>query len=150
MRTRLITTTACVLCLALPAAAGASPATDQPTAKGPYGITTATGPQDTVKAHGPYGITTATGPQDTVKAHGPYGMTTATRLQDTVKANGPYGMTTATDSQHSTVDRAGASVTDGTNDWRAAAILEAALLAAVGFGSALLLPAQRRARRVGT
>ena len=105
MLTRRIAASACTLCLVIPAAAGASPATDPPKAKGPYAVTTPT-PQDTVKAKGPYGITTAT-PQDTTLA---------------------------------TAHPAGASRRDGTNGWRTAAISEAALLAALALGSALLLP----------
>jgi hypothetical protein len=62
--TRRMLIAVCALCLAIPAAASASGA-DPPTAKGPYGITTTTGPQDIVKAKGPYGPTTTTGPQKT-------------------------------------------------------------------------------------
>ena len=61
--TRLITAALAIAAIA-PTAAVA-----RPMAKGPYGMTTATGPQQTVKAKGPYGITTATGPrQDTTRA----------------------------------------------------------------------------------
>jgi hypothetical protein len=161
MLTRRIAASACTLCLVIPAAAGASPAAapqDTVKAKGPYGITPATGPQDTVKAKGPYGITPATGPQDTVKAKGPYGawrsITTATGSQGTVKAKGPYGITTATgprqDTTRATAHPAGASGRDAANSWRTAAISEAALLAALALGSALLLLARRRPPRLGT
>ena len=61
--TRLITAALAIAAIA-PTAAVA-----RPMAEGPYGMTTATGPQQTVKAKGPYGITTATGPrQDTTRA----------------------------------------------------------------------------------
>ncbi len=68
MLTRRIAISACALCLAIPAAAGASSTTDPPKAKGPYGITPATLLGDTVKAKGPYGVTTATDSQDTTGA----------------------------------------------------------------------------------
>jgi hypothetical protein len=128
--TRLITAALAIAAIA-PTAAVA-----RPMAKGPYGMTTATGPQQTVKAKGPYGITTATGPQQTVKAKGPYGITTATGpRQDTTRA---------------TAHPAGVSRRDGMNGWRTAAISEAALLiAALALGSALLLRARRRAPRMG-
>jgi hypothetical protein len=64
MLTRRIVVSACALCLAIPAAAGASPATDPPNlvdAKAPSGTTTTDVPK-LVKAIGPYGTTT-TGPQ---------------------------------------------------------------------------------------
>jgi len=150
MLTRRIVISACALCLAIPTAAGASPATDPPTAKDPYGITT-TDPQNIVKAKGPYGVTTA-GPQNIVKAKGPYGITTA-GAQNFVKAKGPYGVTTTTGPQNTTAataHAAGASSRDDMNDWRTAAISEAALLAALALGSALLLTARRRAPGLGT
>jgi hypothetical protein len=167
MLTRRIVISACALCLAIPTAAGASPATDPPTAKDPYGITTTdpqnivkakgpygvttAGPQNIVKAKGPYGVTTA-GPQNIVKAKGPYGITTA-GAQNFVKAKGPYGVTTTTGPQNTTAataHAAGASSRDDMNDWRTAAISEAALLAALALGSALLLTARRRAPGLGT
>jgi hypothetical protein len=162
---------ACALCFALPAAAGASPAIDPPTghtvdgntqatapqdtvkAKGPYGITTATGPADTSQIKGPYGITTSTGPADTGKAKGPYGITTATGPVDTSQLRGPYGLTPATGAQvaaAATAHPAGAAARDDTNDWRSAAIAEAALLAALVLGAALLVSARRRVPRLGT
>jgi hypothetical protein len=139
MLPRRIAISACALCLAIPAAAGASSTTDPPKARGPYGITPAT-LADTVKAKGPYGVTPAT-LADTVKAKGPYGVTPAT-LPHTVKAKGPYGVTLATDSHDST------GATARANGWRTAAISEATLLAALALGLALLLPARRRAVRV--
>ena len=131
MLTRRIAISACALCFVIPAAAGASSTTDPPKAKGPYGTTTPT-PPDVVKAKGPYGTTTAT-PPDMAKAKGPYGMTTAAGSQD---------ITTA--------PAVGASGREGTNGWRTAAISVAALLAALAFGSALLLSALRRTPRMGT
>jgi ribosomal protein L6P/L9E len=169
MLTRRIVISACALCLAIPTAAGASPATDPPKAKdpsgitstdpqnvvkakGPYGVTTSTDPQNIVKAKGPYGATTSTDPQNIVKAKGPYGVTTA-GAQNFVKAKGPYGMTTTTGPQNTTAataHAAGASSHDDMNDWRTAAISELALLAALALGSALLLTARRRAPGLGT
>ena len=67
MLPRRLAISACALCFAIPAAAGASSTTDPPKAKGPYGMTTAT-PPDMVKAKGPYGMTTATGSQDATGA----------------------------------------------------------------------------------
>jgi hypothetical protein len=166
MITRRIVISACTLSLAIPAAAGASPATDPPKARGPYGITSTTYPK-LVKAEGPYGMTPATHPKlvkakvlvgmtsatypKLVKAKGPYGMTPAT-YPNLVEAKGPYGTTVATSTQpttEATAQPGGASAQDGTNDWRTAAISEAALLAALALGSALLL-ARRRAPRLGT
>ena len=76
MLTRRIVISACALSLAIPAAAGASPATDPPKANSPDGITSTTYPT-LVKAKGPYGMTPATHPK-LVKAKGPYGTTLAT------------------------------------------------------------------------
>jgi uncharacterized protein (DUF2345 family) len=132
MLTRRIVVSACALCLAVPAAAGASPATDPPKPMGPYGITTPDPPKFT-KARGPYGITTP-GPQNIVKAKGPYGITVATGPQHTTAA---------------TVHAAGASGQDATNDWRTAAVSEGALLAALAAGSGVLLLARRRTVRLG-
>jgi hypothetical protein len=166
MLTRRIVISACALCLAVPAAAGASPATDPPKPTGPYGITSPDPPKFE-EARGPYGTTTpdppkfteATGPYGTTtpdpptftKARGPYGITTA-GPQNIVKAKGPYGITVATGPQHTTaatVHAAGASGQDATNDWRAAAVSEGALLAALAAGSGVLLLARRRTVRLG-
>ena len=118
MLTRRIVASACALCLAIPAAASASPATDPP---------------NLVKAEGPFGMTLATDPPNLVKAKGPYGMTTTV----------PQATT-------STTPHASASNHDATGNWRTAAISEAALLAALALGSALVLTPRRRAPRLGT
>jgi hypothetical protein len=68
MITRRIVISACALSLAIPAAAGASPATG-PKAEGLYDTTGTTYPK-LVKAKGPYGMTPATSPK-LVKAKGP-------------------------------------------------------------------------------
>jgi hypothetical protein len=167
MVTRRIVISACALSLAIPAAAGASPATDAPKAKGPYGITSTTYPNlikakgpagmtpasypKLVKAKGPYGTTPASYPK-LVKAKGPYGTTPAS-YPNLVAAKGPYGTTVAASTQHATVGTTrpvGASVRDDANSWRTAAVSEAALLAALAFGSVLLLLARRRPPRLGT
>jgi hypothetical protein len=168
MITRRIVISACALSLAVPAVAGARPATDPPRAKGPYGITSAAYPK-LVKAKGPYGMTAATyprlveaqGPYGTtaatypklVKAQGPYGTTAAT-YPNLVEAKGPYGTTVAASAQHTTAATAtahpaGVSGRDPANRWRIAAVSEAALLAALAFGSALLLVARRHPPRLG-
>ena len=67
MLTRRIVIGACALSLAIPAAAGASPATDPPKANGPYSITSTTYPK-LVKAKGPYGATLKTDPQNATRA----------------------------------------------------------------------------------
>ena len=149
MITRRIVISACALSLAIPAAAGASPATG-PKAKGPYDTTSTTYPK-LVKAKGPYGMTPATYP-NLVEAKGPYGTTPAT-YPKLVEAKGPYGMTVATSTQHTTgatAHPAGASGPNAANSWRTAAVSEAALLAALALGSALLLLARRRPPRLGT
>jgi hypothetical protein len=151
MLTRRIVVSACALCCAIPATAGASSATDPPKlvrAKGPFGMTT-TDPPNLVKAIGPYGTTT-TDPPKLVKAIGPYGRTT-TDPRNIVKAEGPYGTTTTgLQATQTMVHSAKVTNDDGTNGWRTAAVSEAALLAAVALGSALLLSARRRAPRLGT
>jgi hypothetical protein len=151
MLTRRIAISVCTLCLAIPAAAGASPATNAPTAKGPFGIPPA-GPRSTVKAKGPFGIPPA-GPRSTVKAKGPFG-TPAAGPRSTVTAKGPFGIPPATGSQNTSagpVHGSAASPRDGMNGWGIAAISGAALLAAVVLGWALLLlPARHRAARMVT
>jgi hypothetical protein len=67
MLTRRILMTACALCLVIPAGASAS-AADPPKAKGPYGITMTTGPQNIIKAKGPYGPIATPGPQSMTAA----------------------------------------------------------------------------------
>jgi hypothetical protein len=168
MITRRIVISACALSLAVSAPAGASPAKKPPKAKGPYGITSTTYPSSPrpkartarplatypklAKAKGPYGTPLATYPK-LAKAKGPYGTTPAT-YPNLVEPKGPYGMTTAPSSQdtttRATAHAAAASTYDGLNDWRTAAISEAALLAALALGSALLLAGRRRAPRLGT
>jgi hypothetical protein len=168
MITRRIVVSACALCLAIPAAASASPAIDPPQASGPSAITApdqpklvkAEGPYGTtlathaklLKAKGPYGTTPATSPR-LLEAIGPYGMTAAAS-PGTLEAKGPFGTTTATSSQDTTTGatahKAAASTDNGTNDWRTAAISGAALLAAATLGSALFLAGRRRAPRLGT
>jgi len=62
-------------------------------------------------------------------------------------------MTLATRTQHTTgatAHTAGASSGRAASSWRTAAISEAALLAALALGSALLLHARRRTPRLGT
>jgi hypothetical protein len=191
MLTRRIVIGACALCLAIPAAAGASegknpprdgtaptgapstvtakgldgnalggppstpygnPAAGTPSnvrAKGPYGIP-ATGRKSTVKAKGPYG--TATGPRSAVQAKGPFGIP-ATGPKSTVKAKGPYGVP-ASPGSPSTVPASVLArrtpLRDEASGWRTAAISEAALLAALFLGSALVLPARRRAAHTAT
>jgi hypothetical protein len=98
MLTRCTVMSACALCVAIPAAASASAATDAPKANGPYGITT-------------------------------------TEPQDASGANAHAG---------------DVSRRDGMSNWRPAVISEAALLAALALGSALLLTARRRAPGLGT
>jgi len=114
------------------------------TANGPYGIVPA-GRPSTVKANGPYGIVPA-GRPSTVKARGPYGIVPAGPRRP-VKARGPYGIPAGTSSENATgasVHGRGVAGRDDTNGWRTAAISEAALLATVLLGFALLLPARRR------
>jgi hypothetical protein len=150
MLTRRIATSVCTLCLAIPASAGASPTTSPPAAKGPYG-SPPVGPRSTVTAKGPFG-NPPTGPRRPVKAKGPYG-SAPTGPRTPVKAKGPYGIAPATGAQNTTaasVHGGGASRHDGPNGWRTAAISEAALLAAVILGWALLTSGRRRVPRIVT
>jgi hypothetical protein len=118
-------------------------------AKGPFGMTPATYPK-LVKAKGPFGMTPATYPQ-LVKAKGPFGMTRAT-YPKLVNAKGPFGMTPAPSSHDTaigaTAQATGASGREAMSGWRIAAMSEAALLAALALGSALLLSARRRPPRL--
>jgi len=163
MLTRRIAIGACALCLATPAAAGASEGTNPPrnataptgapsivTAKGPYGIP-APGARSTVHAKGPYGIP-APGAKSTVHAKGPYGIP-APGPRSTVRAKGPYGIPASpvSPSTPATSVLAGRTpLRDEASGWRTAAISEAALLAALLLGLALLLPARQRARHMAT
>jgi hypothetical protein len=165
MVTRRIVIAACALSLAVPTAASAQQATRSPKPNAAYGVTTmtypnlvkATGPYGTtlavsaklIKAKGPYGTTLAASPKLT-KAKGPYG-TTLALSPNLVKAKGPYGTTVATSSLQGTgakAPAAGAAGGDGANSWRTAAYSEAALLATLALGSALLLLARRRPPRL--
>ena len=133
MVTRRIAISACALSLAVPTTASAQQATHSPKPNAAYGMTTIAYP-NLVKAKGPYGTTAATYP-------------------NLVEAKGPYGTTVATSTQHTTgatAHPAGASGRDAANSWRTAAVSEAALLAALALGSALLLLARRRPPRLGT
>ena len=89
---------------------------------------------------------------DPPKPAGPYGVTTAIDPSTIVKAKGPYGVTLKTDPQNTTratAHPASASSSNGINDWRTAAISEAALMAALALGSAWFLSARRHAPRLG-
>jgi hypothetical protein len=76
----------------------------------------------------------------------------ASAATDAPKANGPYGITTTEpqDTSGAKAHAADVSRRDGMNDWRTAAISEAALLAALAPGAALLLAARGRATGLGT
>jgi hypothetical protein len=174
MLTRRVAITVCALCLASPAAAGASEGTNPPNgnplegtpstlkAKGPYGSrlggqrstpyggNPAAGAPSTVKVKGPSGIP-PTGPPSTVKAKGPYGIP-PTGPPSTVKAKGPYGVppTGLPSTTAASIHGRSAPLRDDTNGWRTAAISEAGLLAAFLLGWALLLPARRRAAHMVT
>jgi hypothetical protein len=117
MLTRRIAVSVCALCLAIPAAAGASEGTNQPNGN------PASGPPSTVKAKGPYGIAPR------------YGIRPNTGSPSTTAAS---------------IHRSGTPLRDDTNGWRTAAISEAALLAALLLGWALLLTARRRAAHMAT
>ena len=140
MLTRRIAVGVCALCLAIPAAAGASPGAKPAEAKGPYGLNPP-GPRSTVQAKGPYGLNPP-GPRITVKAKGPYG----------IALPGPRGfykgITPPPATQHSA--RPVASHGQPANDWRAAAISEGALLALLVLAATVLLPARRRGARLVT
>ena len=161
MVTRRIVISACALSLAVPTTAGAQQATHSPKPNAAYGITTFAYP-GLVKAKGPYGTTLARYPKLT-KAKGPYGTTVAASPKVTkatgsygttlaaspnlVKAKGPFGTTVATSSLETTGATARAAG-DAANSWRTAAYSEAALLATLALGSALLLLARRRPARL--
>ena len=148
MVTRRIVISACALSLAVPTVAGAQQTTHSPKPNGADSVTTITDP-NLAKAKGPYGMTAATYPK-LIKAKGPYGMTLAT-YPKLIKAKGPYGMTVAPNSRkttEATAPVAGAAGGDAANSWRTAAYSEAALLATLALGSALLLLARRRPPRL--
>jgi hypothetical protein len=153
MVTRRIVTSACALCLAVPAAAVASPGTVPQKARGPYGITPATGAPTSAKAKGPYGIPPRTGPSITAVAKGPYGVTPVTGPPMTAKATGPYGITPLTGppaTAGATAHSAATARDTSTTGWRIAAIGEAGLLAALALGSVALVATRRRAPHIAT
>jgi hypothetical protein len=159
MLTRRIAISVCTLCLAVPAAAGASEGTNPPNGN------PAEGAPSTVTAQDPYGKPLGGPPStpygnpaagarapSTVKAKGPYGIP-PTGPPSAVKAKGPYGIPASTGSQSTTaasIHGSGTPLRDDTNGWRTAAISEAALLAALLLGWALLLPARHRAAHMVT
>jgi|tagenome__1003787_1003787.scaffolds.fasta_scaffold20608122_3 hypothetical protein len=146
MLIRRITTGACTLCLAIPAVAGASPATSpSDAARGSYPAIAA-GPRGTVKANGLY-PRNPPGPRSTVKARGPYGIVPPGPRMTTKGINAPLHQHVST---AGAVHVAGTSHRHGANGWRAAAVAEAALLAALALGCALVLPARRRPPRMVT
>jgi hypothetical protein len=136
MFTRRIATSACALCLIVPALAGAQPSHDPPAA-------TPASPQSTARVMGPSGAMTPASPQSTATVMGPSGAITATSPQSTATVMGPSGATKA--SPRAAIVSDG----DGTNGWRIAAVSEAALLAALALGSALILSDRRAAPRMG-
>jgi hypothetical protein len=76
----------------------------------------------------------------------------ASAATDGPKARGRNGVATTTEPQDTSgakAQAANASTHDDMSDWRTAAISEAALLAALALGSALLLIARRRAQSLG-
>jgi hypothetical protein len=153
MVTRRIVTSVCALCLAIPAAAVASPGTDQPKAQGPYGVTPVPGAPTAAKAKGPYGVAPVPGSQITANAKGPYGVAPVPGSQIAAKAKGPYGITpvnAGSITASGTAHRAPAARSDSTAGWRIVALCEAALLAAVALGAVQLVAARRRAPRMVT
>jgi hypothetical protein len=136
MLTRRIATSACALCLIVPALAGAQPIHDVPAA-------TPTNPQSTAGVMGPSGTTNPTSPRNTAGVMGPSGTTNPTSPRNTAGVMGPSGTTKAA------ARAAVASDSDGTDGWRTAAVSEAALFAALALGAALILRARRAAPRMG-
>jgi hypothetical protein len=154
MLTRRIATSACALCLIVPALAGAQPSHDPPAATpaspqstarvmGPFGATTPASPQSTARVVGPSGATTPASPQSTARVMGPSGATTPASPHTTARVMGPSGTTKASPRAAIVTDG------DGTNGWRIAAVSEAALFAALALGSALILRDRRAALRMG-
>jgi hypothetical protein len=151
MLTRRIATSACALCLAVPAAAGAQPIHDPAAGHADHvvhgGSLDRIGSLTAKQLAAAYGTTKSAGLRGTtMMAMGPSGTTKATGPQGTtMMAMGPSGTTKATAPARVTV----ASDGDGTNGWRIAAGSEAALLGALALGSALILRARRSAPRMG-
>jgi hypothetical protein len=152
MLTRRIVMSACALCLAIPAAAVASPGTDPPKAQGPYGTTSVTGPAIAGKAKGPYGVTVVTRGPVPDQAKGPYGVTVDNGPALTAKAKGPYGVTPVTGPPAAAAGSHAAAAASGNDadDWRIVALGEAALLAALAFGGVALVAGRRREPRIVT
>jgi hypothetical protein len=143
---RRITLSACTLCLVMPAVAGATPARNPaPVPRGSYS-SSAAGPRGTARAKGPYGISPP-GPRSTVKVRGPYGIVAPGPRVMTKGINAPLHQRQRTGTP---VHAAGTAHRHGANGWRAAAVAEAALLAALGLACALVLPARRRPPRMVT
>jgi hypothetical protein len=149
---RRIVTGVCALCLVTPAAAVAAPGTDPPKPQGPYGVTV-TGPPILAKARGPYGATAGAGPDIVAKAKGPYGVKPVTGPPILAKARGPYGATAVTGpptTARSTAHTNATGHSDVSSDWRAAAIGEAVLIAALALGLLGLAGVRNRAPRMVT
>jgi hypothetical protein len=172
MLTRRIATSACALCLIVPALAGAQPIHDVPAATptnpqstagvmGPSGTTNPTSPRNTAGVMGPSGTTNPTSPRNTAGVMGPSGTTNPTSPRNTAGVMGPSGTTNPTSPRNTAgvmgpsgttkaaARAAVASDSDGTDGWRTAAVSEAALFAALALGAALILRARRAAPRMG-
>ena len=138
MITRIVATV-CALCFAVPAAAVASHGSEPPNAQGPYGLAPVAPPPLTAEAEGPYGLAPVTGPPHSAKPKGPYGLAPVATPPLTAKAKGPYGLTLVANGRPITSARTAHAIAtarrDGETAWRIAAICEAALLAAIAFGS---------------
>jgi hypothetical protein len=149
---RRIATSACALCLAIPATAVAAPGANPPEARGPYG-TPVTGAPALAEPKGPYGSTPAIGAPALAEPKGPYGSTQTTGAPVLAQAKGPYGSTPAAGAPLAagrTTHAAAGPRSDALTAWRAAAIAEAALLAAVTLASMGVVAARGRAARIVT
>jgi hypothetical protein len=163
MLTRRIAVSACALCLAVPAAAGAQSNHGAVTPMGPYraaqvasvqGAVTPMGPYRAAKVASVHGAVTPMGPyraakvagvEGAVTPMGPYRAAKVASVQGAVTPMGPYVATKATGPAQAAVTSDG----NGTDGWRIAAVIEAALFAALALGSVLILRARRVAPRMG-
>jgi hypothetical protein len=94
---------------------------------------------------GPYRAPKVAGVQGAVTPMGPYRAAKVAGVQGAVTPMGPYVATKATGPAQAAVTSDG----NGTDGWRIAAVIEAALFAALALGSVLILRARSVAPRMG-
>jgi hypothetical protein len=150
MLTRRTAVPACALCLAVPGVAGAQPIHDPPPGHTDHVVRGASldkqTPADAYSQLSRAKTLDAAGSQQgTSENAGNDGQLDRAGSLTAEQLAAAYGTTKPAAATHAS----GASADDGTNGWRIATVTEAALLAALALGSALIVRARRRAPRMG-